>query len=183
MPRGRIAKDLTGVQFGRLTVLRRFEVASKQRVIWLCQCTCGATKPVLAGSLASGRSRSCGCLNVELTKRRWSMGQANPTLRHGHASNGKLTPTYHSWTGMIGRCENPNRPNFSYYGGRGITVCARWRNSFEAFLEDMGERPAGTSIDRINNAGHYEPGNCQWATKSHQQRNQRPRRKKVLVLV
>ena len=92
---------------------------------------------------------------------------------HGHYSGGQQSPTYVSWRSLIQRCTNPNKINWKYYGGRGITICKRWRESFEAFLEDMGERPDFTSIDRIDNDGNYEPGNCRWATRKQQRANQR----------
>ena len=91
-------------------------------------------------------------------------------LRHGHATDGNESPTYKSWTMMKQRCENRNNPKYPSYGGRGITVCARWE-SFDAFLADMGERQVGFSIERLDNDGHYEPGNCVWASRKTQQRN------------
>ena len=93
--------------------------------------------------------------------------------RHGHVRNRKRSSTHHTWTNMIARCTNPRRPDYLYYGGRGITVCARWRESFSAFLNDMGEKPTGTSLDRIDNARGYEPDNCRWATKYQQMQNTR----------
>lgn len=96
-------------------------------------------------------------------------------IRHGHASNGELSPTYRTWRSMMLRCDHPSQDSYQYYGERGITVCDRWRDSFESFLADMGERPDGKSIDRVDVNGNYEPGNCRWATASEQRRNQRPR--------
>lgn len=94
-------------------------------------------------------------------------------IRHGHASYGKPSRTYKSWRSMLDRCTNPNKDNFAQYGGRGIKVCADWM-FFENFLADMGERPEGMTLDRIDSDGHYEPANCRWATLSVQQRNKRP---------
>lgn len=95
-----------------------------------------------------------------------------PSLLHGHARKRKKSPTYHSWASMVKRCTNPNATRWGHYGGRGITVCARWR-TFANFLVDMGEKPPGLSIDRIDNGRGYEPGNCRWATHREQCRNKR----------
>jgi hypothetical protein len=97
-----------------------------------------------------------------------------PNLRHGHTRHYVVTPTYHSWRSMIQRCTNPKRHNYRFYGGRGITVCERWRRSFDGFLADMGERPKGTTLDRFpGKNGNYEQGNCRWTSKREQARNSR----------
>lgn len=92
------------------------------------------------------------------------------TIKHGHIVNGKPSPTYTSWDGMIQRCTNPNNVNYHRYGGRGIRVCKEWF-AFDSFLADMGERPKDKSIDRIDNDGNYEPSNCKWSTRKEQAQN------------
>lgn len=91
--------------------------------------------------------------------------------RHGNARAGAKTPEYYAWMNMRGRCNNPKADRYPRYGGRGITVCDRWQTSFENFLADMGPRPPGTTLDRKNNDGNYEPGNCRWATRTEQESN------------
>jgi hypothetical protein len=93
--------------------------------------------------------------------------------KHGHAPFGATSPTYRSWAMMVQRCTNPRHDAYRYYGARGLSVCDRWRESFAAFLDDMGERPVGTTLDRIDNAKGYEPGNCRWATQREQNRNRK----------
>lgn len=148
---------MIGRRFGRLLVTHR--VASTGEAKWACLCDCGGRAEVTGSNLRRSRQVSCGCY---LSERRF---------RHGHA--GRRTPTYRSWASMIARCDATTGRYFDTYGARGITVCERWRQSFEAFLEDMGERPAGTSIDRVNNDGNYQPGDCRWATRRQQAHNTR----------
>lgn len=157
--------DLTGKQFGRLTVLNRVENNKSRNSRWLCQCNCGNKRVVLGHNLRWGTSMSCGCLIREITIKR--------STKHGHYINKHRTPTYQSWCCMIQRCTNPNNKYYNDYGGRGITVCRKWMQ-FERFLEDMGERPTlNRSLDRIDNHGDYNLENCRWATRSQQQRNKR----------
>lgn len=160
--------DLTGQRFGRLVIVERVENSGKKPA-WLCRCDCGATKIADGGRLKSGGVRSCGCL-----RREWGSTMRRNHASHGHTVGGSLTTTYRTWSGMIQRTTNPRCDDWHNYGGRGITVCDRWR-TFASFLADMGERPAGLTLDRVDNDRGYEPGNCRWATKSEQQRNQRRR--------
>ncbi len=148
-----------GEVFGRLTVL---QALPDQRAE--CACSCGVRSVVRAGDLRSGNTRSCGCLSRDTT--------TNRSTKHGYYGS----PTYLSWYAMKQRCLNPNWREYPRYGGRGIRVCDRWL-AFEGFLADMGERPPGTSIDRIDPNGHYEPGNCRWATKAVQANNCRANRR------
>jgi hypothetical protein len=156
---GRPRINLTGKQYGLWTVLEFVEYRnSTSRYKALCA-GCGTIKEVLAVNLKQGDSLSCFKCAI---------------VTHGAMG----TRTYKSWESMKARCNNPNRTYYRHYGGRGITVCERWQNSYENFLADMGERPIGKSLDRIDVNGNYEPSNCKWSTQSEQLYNRRAEFKK-----
>lgn len=160
--------DLTGVKFGRLSVLGLTERGKNKAIRWLCLCDCGKEKTVDTGRLKSGQTKSCGCYQKEMASK------ANKT--HGHKVGGVVSPEYTTWQNMKCRCYDTKDKYYELYGGRGITVCDRWLESFENFYEDMGDKPSNQhSIDRIEVDGNYEPANCKWATKSIQAINQRVR--------
>jgi hypothetical protein len=156
----RIAENLTGQRFGKLSVIKRDGVSKAGGPRWLCRCDCGVEKHVVTGNLKCGRTVSCGC--VQRT------GNRAKLLRHGMSK----TRTYKIWLGMKRRCYNKSNHAYERYGGRGITVCERW-HTFENFLADMGEATGTLSIERINNDGNYCPDNCRWIEKREQSLNQR----------
>jgi hypothetical protein len=148
-----------GSVFGSLVVISDLPIKNRRHPV-LCRCVCGTEKIFDAQNLKLGKTESCGC-------------QRKTRLRHGEATAHRRTTEYRIWEAMRYRCGNPRSRAYKWYGARGIKVCSRWA-CFENFLADMGRRPAGRSLDRINNDGNYEPGNCRWATALEQVHNRRP---------
>lgn len=169
--------DVIGKKFGRLFVQEAQHYEKSPGVFDLryrCACECGNSTFVTASKLMIGQIVSCGCYLREVTVSR--------SLTHGDTRRGKRNRVYGIWAGIIQRCVNPNVKGYPYYGGRGISICDRWRygegglSGYECFRDDMGARPSlKHSVDRVDNDGNYDPGNCRWATPKQQANNKRPR--------
>lgn len=148
--------DAGGMRFGRLTVIGYDGRDGRSENKWICVCDCGRLKTIVWTSLRTGRTRSCGCYDIE------------QKTKHNRTGD----RTYRSWSAMRRRCLVKHDEHFPQYGARGIQICPEW-SDFRVFLRDMGERPEGKSLERINTDGNYEPPNCIWATPKVQARNRR----------
>lgn len=158
--------NLTSKIFDRLTVLYRLPNDRYNRTVWLCLCTCGTKRAIAGAHLRYGHTRSCGCFYKD--------SRATCNLIHGAKSGNKTWPEYQIWRAMIQRCYLKTAESYPLYAGRGISVCKRWRDSFQNFIADVGRRPSRVhTLDRENNAGNYEPSNVKWVTRIEQANNRR----------
>lgn len=160
MPKFSVHQSLIGEKFDRLKVVEYLGTQGKGERRWRCVCVCGNFVEASTDTLRRKHTKSCGCLKRDMQRARCTT--------HGMSR----IPEHDVWGEIKARCLNKKNKAYPVYGGRGIAVCERWRNSFELFISDMGRRPTPLhSIDRINNDGNYEPGNCRWATMKEQSRN------------
>lgn len=163
--------DKIGVRFNYLTIVSCPDIHLIETTEILCKCDCGSETIVRWGNLKRSHTKSCGCLQSKLIRERQT--------KHGWSKSGKdkAVPEYTAWCTMKNRCYTKTHKNYEEWGGRGIRVCSRWLESFDNFIEDMGQKPSRQhSLDRINNNGDYEPSNCRWATSKQQNSNKRNRR-------
>lgn len=164
-------KDIAGQKFGRLTAVE-FSHIQNGRTFWVFVCNCGSKIIVEGWDVRSGHTKSCGCFNRETA--------TNRNTTHGMS----YTPEFQCWTGIINRCTNKKDRRYADWGGRGITVCDSWIESFENFYSDMGPRPSPKhSIERIDNDGPYCKENCKWATQAEQNKNKRPNKKTKYITI
>lgn len=155
--------DMRGERYGKLVCICPSSKNARSGKYWICICDCGNETEVLRGNLLKGNTISCGCVQKESQRL-----NGLKSFKHGYTI--LREGTYITWEAMRGRCNNPNSDWYHRYGGRGIKICERW-NDFQNFLDDMGERPEGKTIDRIDPDGDYKPSNCKWSTPKEQSNN------------
>lgn len=159
-------RDLTGQRFGKLTVVQREPRPNTSRAFWLCHCDCGKHAVKMGKYLTCGDTKSCGCDQAEM-RARGNAKYGDTIAHHDHMRE------YSIWRSMKSRCYTKSTSNYRFYGGKGVTVCPEWLDSFLNFYRDMGECPEGFTLDRINPFGNYEPANCRWLSWAEQHRNLR----------